>query len=817
MLPRPTQPPKGIVNTQIIAVESRLHEYDEEMLLYQQQREKTQARTHKPMTAHVVFVVGGPGAGKGTQCERIVKEFGYVHLSTGDLLRDAKENGHSEDGEMISRFMEEGKLVPIGVVMKLLKKAMEENSKIGNNKFLIDGFPRNQENIDGWNEAFGANPNVKVRFLLNLECPVEVMQARLLERGKTSGRVDDNEESIKKRLQTFVDSTKPVIGYFEKQGLVRTVLSVTSPEDVFDEIAKLFAPKSEIVFVLGGPGSGKGTQCPRIVEKFNYVHLSTGDLLREASAAASADGQLINQHIAEGKLVPIEIVMRLLQNAMNEHLKNGKNKFLIDGFPRNQDNLDAWNEEFGSDPDLKIKFVLYLDCPEQVMEYRLLGRGKKSGRIDDTPEVVKKRFDVFVNSTKPIIQYFDRLGLVRKISASGTISEVFADITEVFLPKTEVVFVIGGPGAGKGTQCEKIVRAFHYVHLSTGDLLRDAKASGSSDGELINQYMADGKLVPIEVVMRLLKNAMARHTSKGRHKFLIDGFPRNQENIDGWTQAFGSDPNVKVKFVLYLECPEDVMESRILERGKTSGRVDDNPEAVKKRLHTFLESTQPIIEHYGKQGLVRAVSSVPAPDVVFKTIYKIFHGKPEVVFVLGGPGAGKGTQCAKIVAKYGYVHLSAGDLLREEQNSGSGNGRLIDSYIREGKIVPVEITVRLLQKAIAEHRSRGLYKFLVDGFPRNQENLDGWYQTVGDSVYVKACLYFECSQSVMLERLLKRGKSSGRADDNVDSIQKRFATFNTSTKPIIHHFGLQGILYRIGADRTVDQVFEDVSAVFDKF
>ncbi len=95
--------------------------------------------------------------------------------------------------------------------------------------------------------------------------------------------------------------------------------------------------------------------------------------------------------------------------------------------------------------------------------------------------------------------------------------------------------------------------------------------------------------------------------------------------------------------------------------------------------------------------------------------------------------------------------------------------------------------------------------------------MDGWNQTVGNSVYVRACLYFECSQSVMLERLLKRGKSSGRADDNVDSIQKRFATYNTETKPIISHFGLQALLYRISADRTVDQVFSDVSAEFDKF
>ena len=94
-----------------------------------------------------------------------------------------------------------------------------------------------------------------------------------------------------------------------------------------------------------------------------------------------------------------------------------------------------------------------------------------------------------------------------------------------------------------------------------------------------------------------------------------------------------------------------------------------------------------------------------------------------IVFVLGGPGAGKGTQCARIVEEYGYVHLSAGDLLRAERKSGSPQGDLIESYIRDGRIVPVEITCGLLVAAI---RANGGKRFLVDGFPRNTNNLSGW-------------------------------------------------------------------------------------------
>lgn len=100
--------------------------------------------------------------------------------------------------------------------------------------------------------------------------------------------------------------------------------------------------------------------------------------------------------------------------------------------------------------------------------------------------------------------------------------------------------------------------------------------------------------------------------------------------------------------------------------------------------------------------------------------------KPEVVFILGGPGAGKGTLCRYIVERYGYVHLSAGDLLREERaKPGSQYGELIETHIRNGTIVPVEITCSLLDRAM-RISDNPYNRFLIDGFPRNQDNLDGW-------------------------------------------------------------------------------------------
>ncbi|EDO36160.1 predicted protein [Nematostella vectensis] len=186
--------------------------------------------------------------------------------------------------------------------------------------------------------------------------------------------------------------------------------------------------------------------------------------------------------------------------------------------------------------------------------------------------------------------------------------------------------------------------------------------------------------------------------------------------------------------------------------------------------------------------------------------------KPVVIFVLGGPGAGKGTQCERIVKEYGYVHLSAGELLREERRSGSKDGDLIENCMTEGKIVPVAITVSLLQKAMAKS---DVQKFLIDGFPRNEDNLQGWESRMNDKVDVKAVLFFECPEDICIGRIMSRGQSSGRPDDNIESLRKRFHTHENSTMPIIEHYRRQGLVKPISGAPTPDEVFLQVKRVFE--
>ncbi|KTA96740.1 Uridylate kinase [Nakaseomyces glabratus] len=179
-----------------------------------------------------------------------------------------------------------------------------------------------------------------------------------------------------------------------------------------------------------------------------------------------------------------------------------------------------------------------------------------------------------------------------------------------------------------------------------------------------------------------------------------------------------------------------------------------------------------------------------------------------VIFVLGGPGAGKGTQCAKLVNDYKFVHLSAGDLLRAEQNrEGSEFGELIKHYIKEGLIVPQEITLSLLQKAIKENYEKNYTKFLVDGFPRKMDQALSFEKQIVPS---KFTLFFECPEQVMLERLLERGKTSGRADDNIESIKKRFRTFEETSMPVVRYFDSQDKVVKVRCDHPVEDVYNQV-------
>ncbi|XP_058205617.1 probable UMP-CMP kinase 2 isoform X2 [Rhododendron vialii] len=178
-----------------------------------------------------------------------------------------------------------------------------------------------------------------------------------------------------------------------------------------------------------------------------------------------------------------------------------------------------------------------------------------------------------------------------------------------------------------------------------------------------------------------------------------------------------------------------------------------------------------------------------------------------ITFVLGGPGSGKGTQCLKIVETFGFTHLSAGDLLRKEISSNSENGAMILETIKEGNIVPSELTVKLIQREVESSEND---KFLIDGFPRTEENRRTYERVVGAEPNI--VLFFDCPEEEMVKRVLSRNQ--GRVDDNIDTVKKRLEVFNALNLPVINYYSEKGKLYKIPAVGTEDEIFTRVRKIF---
>ncbi|XP_078605177.1 uncharacterized protein LOC144878458 isoform X4 [Branchiostoma floridae x Branchiostoma japonicum] len=635
---------------------------------------------------------------------------------------------------------------------------------------------------------------------------------------------------------------------------------------------------ANIIIVLGGPGSGKGTQCKQIEARYGYPHLSMGEILR---AKIMENGQpqqkwgIITDTIQKGELAPTEYSMELLKEKLFEH--RDKPGVVIEGFPRTVDHMHMFHSIYGP-----ASLVIYLDCDETRLETRLLKRAEERKRLDDNVGAVMRRLNFFKENNPHILMYYGAIGVLRKVEADRDSDAVFYDVAvtidrELFRPRTgegsrepgsplkvtsplppirrsptppqepkpvttppvlkqqeplpaisadmadklkgkKVIFVVGGPGCGKGTQCERIVAKYGYTHLSSGDLLRDEVKSGSDRGKKLTEIMEQGKLVPMETVLELLRDAMIAKadTSNG---FLIDGYPR--EVIQG--TEFES--NIKeCDCVLYFECSAETMTERLLGRAKTSGRVDDNEETIKKRLDTFYSATEPVVSHYEEKGKLRKINAEREVEAIFADVCAALDGKEgskadggkedtlqgkKVIFVVGGPGCGKGTQCERIVAKYGYTHLSSGDLLRDEVKSGSERGKKLTEIMEKGELVPMSVVLDLLREAMLK-RAGESQGFLIDGYPREVQ------QGVEFEEKIAACdcvLYFECSDETMMERLLGRAKTSGRVDDNEETIKKRLTTFHNATEPVVQYYEDKKKLSKISAERPPDEVFTDVCKV----
>ena len=182
------------------------------------------------------------------------------------------------------------------------------------------------------------------------------------------------------------------------------------------------------LILFGPPGSGKGTQAAKLVEKYKLVHISTGDLFRYEMGNNTPLGLEAKSYIEKGELVPDSVTIGMLENKVNS--SPGAEGFIFDGFPRNENQSEAL-DQFLANMDTSVKKLLFLDVPDDELVERLLERGKTSGRKDDSSEeIIRNRIEVYKKETAPVFDFYAQSGKSFKVNGVGTIEEIFDRLCE---------------------------------------------------------------------------------------------------------------------------------------------------------------------------------------------------------------------------------------------------------------------------------------------------------------------------------------------------------------------------------------------------
>jgi adenylate kinase len=372
------------------------------------------------------------------------------------------------------------------------------------------------------------------------------------------------------------------------------------------------------------------------------------------------------------------------------------------------------------------------------------------------------------------------------------------------------IALFGPPGAGKGTQSKSLIEKYNLTYIATGDILRHEIAEGTPLGMEAKDIIDKGGLASDEIIVQILENRiLANPDSNG---ILFDGFPRTVVQayiLEGLLLKL----NTSLLCMLSLEVPENELVQRMLERGKTSGRVDDKEDIIKYRLQEYRNKTLPVAQFYNEKKKLFPINGVGKLDDVLKRLVKAVEKNLENVWLnivlFGSPGAGKGTQAKKLAEKYNLVYISTGELLRKEIENNTEMGKIAKTYMEKGDIVPDEIAIRLIESKIKMNpTAKG---FIFKGYPSSIVQayiLDGLLRRLGTSVTGMLEITSTTLQSI--KRLSARSKTASARVYDLDPeiIIHRLEVYEKKSPKVAEYFQKQNKFSSVSGEGTADEVFQ---------
>jgi adenylate kinase len=375
------------------------------------------------------------------------------------------------------------------------------------------------------------------------------------------------------------------------------------------------------------------------------------------------------------------------------------------------------------------------------------------------------------------------------------------------------IALFGPPGAGKGTQSEQLVDKYKLYYISTGDLLRKEIANETKLGLEAKSIIASGELVSDEIIVQIIEKTIKENqSSKG---FLFDGFPRT------YVQAYILEGlmiklNTSLNCLISLEVEEEVSVKRLLERGKNSGRSDDNEKVIRNRLKEYNEKTLPVLQFYKDKGIYYPIEGTNDISTVYEEICDVLQQELSKsllnIVLFGHPGSGRGSQGLALAKKYGLEFVATGKMLAEEIEQNTETGIRIKKLYESGQLVPDEIVIQLIEKKIAN--SKGIKGFIFKGFPRTLVQsyiLDGLLKKHGSAI--SEIIEIEVPTLELISRLDARSKTDRCMpyDNSTAKIVKRLQEHETKTVPVIEKYNEQHGVKKIDGMGSFDEVFELLS------